>query len=62
MRFDTTFIDEMEAAFAKLDEERKQEETFRQAVLGAAVVLTLVLFYWPLDGGVFSGAEGSCYP
>lgn len=44
MRFDTTFIDEMEAAFAKLDEERKQEETFRQAVLGAAVVLTLVLF------------------
>jgi flagellar M-ring protein FliF len=43
MSFDTTFIDEMEASFAKIDEEKRRQENFRQAVLGGAVLITLIM-------------------
>lgn len=43
MSFDTSFIDEMEASFARLDEEQKRKEAFRQAVLGGAVLVILIM-------------------
>lgn len=43
MSFDTTFIDEMEASFARIDEEQRKKENFRQAVLGGAVLVTLIM-------------------
>ncbi|MEW5919747.1 MAG: flagellar basal-body MS-ring/collar protein FliF [Bacillota bacterium] len=43
MSFDTTFVDEMEAALAGLDLERRRNEMFQLAVLGAATLFFLIL-------------------
>lgn len=48
MDFDTSFIDGIEAAFARVDEERRKEETFRQAVLGGAVLIFLIMLLMAL--------------
>lgn len=48
MSFDTTFVDEMEAALASLDLERRRQEMFQLAVLGAATLFILILFFGAL--------------
>lgn len=43
MNFDTTFQEEMEAAIAAAEAQKRQEEMFQQAVLGAAAVAVFIL-------------------
>jgi flagellar M-ring protein FliF len=44
MSFDTSYADGIEAAFAKIDDERRQRESFRQAILGGLLLLLIIIF------------------
>ena len=44
MSFDTSYADGIEAAFARIDDERRQQEAFRQTVLGAILLLLVIAF------------------
>ena len=43
MNFDTSYADALDAELARLEAERKQRESFRLAILGAAILLLLIL-------------------
>jgi len=45
MNFDTTHIDEMEAAIAAMEEEERREQMFQRAIIGAATLAVLLLIF-----------------